>query len=252
MRELWQKYLLAGLALLLLFFLQFLDLLSLSFGQQLANQVKVWQRSWLLQVQAPVLRVRQMWQLAARLEDLQYRYSEAAAELAQLENLRQENQELRRLLENTDRSYQQVIISTPLVSLANTYVAAGSNQGVQVGAAVLARGSLLGLVEEVQPRQARVLLLAQLRQQGLVALTTEGAKGLLIGDGKDILLTELGQELPLEVGQLVYTVANPGLPAGLLVGKISHIRQDNPSLATRTAVVEQLVNFYEVAVVEIQ
>jgi cell shape-determining protein MreC len=193
-----------------------------------------------------------MWQLRARLEDLQYRYSEAAAVVSKMQTLEQENRELRQMLENTDRSYSQVVISAPVISFAQTLVAAGSDRGIQSGSAVLHQGTLLGLIDRVEEKQSSVILLAQLRERAILVRTSQDVQGLLRGNGREILLTEIPSDAPLHEGDLVFTEAAPGVKAGLLVGRVVKVNRDNQAQATQTAVVEQLVNFFEVALVEVQ
>lgn len=245
-------YLIALASLFLLFFMEFLDLLHLSGLRYMANQVKAYHYQWLLRASQPFQQFAHFWQLSAKLEDLQYRYAEAAAAISQVESLRAENQELRRLLENTDRSYEQTVISAPLISFATPSVGVGSNQGVQTGAAVLYQDNLLGLITTVEARQAQVSLLHQLLDRGLVVRTNSGTTGLLLGNGREILLTEVPRDVTLNSGELVFTAANPGLGAGLVVGRVGQHKELDEAVATQTVVIEPLVHFYEVALVEIK
>jgi len=246
------NYLLALLVLFVLFFLQFLNLLNLNGLRSFSNWWKGQNYLLLQKLTQPIWRIQNMWQLSARLEDLQYRYSEAAAIVSQLQTLQQENRELRQMLENTDRSYNQVVISAPVISFAQTLVAVGSDRGIQPGSAVLHQGTLLGLIDQVDDRQSSVVLLAQLRERALVVRTSQGVQGLLRGNGREILLTEIPSDAPLSEGDLVFTETAPGVKAGFLVGRLAKVNRDNQAFATQTAVVEQLVNFFEVALVEVQ
>jgi len=247
-----KQYVLAFLLIFVLFFLQFLDLLHLTFLSNLAN---VWKERnfYLLQkVAYPFHRLSTMWNLTAKLEDLQYRYNEAAANLIKIETLEKENQELRKILENSDRTYEATVIAAPVISFAQSFVAAGSQAGVKTGSAVLYKGTLLGLIKQVSEKQSLVLLLPQMTDTGILAQTTTGVKGLVKGDGRRLLFTEIAADAKIEVGELVFTSSQVGLEKGLLIGKIASILSDNQALATKTAVVEQLVNFYEVSLVEIK
>jgi len=131
-------------------------------------------------------------------------------------------------------------------------VAAGSEQGVQQGAAVVSQGNLLGVVEDVHRFQSRVLLLQHMLDVGVVVQTSNGVKGLVKGNGRDILLTEVASTAGLQVGDLVYSLGQQGMSSGLVLGKIAVIMEQNPSLSTKTARLESLVNFYEVSLVEIR
>ncbi len=246
------QYLFACLLLFVLFFLQFLRLLDLSGLQHLASWWKSQNYLLLQQLGQPLRRLQNFWNLSARLEDLQYRYSEAAATAIQVKSLERENQELRRMLENTDRNYSQVVISAPLVSFAQSFVAAGQRSGVQLGSAVLHQGTLLGLIDQVEERQSRVLLLSRMGERALLAQTNQGVLGLVRGSGREILLTEVPADAELALGDLVYTKAQEGIKEGLLIGRVVKVDRDNKALATQTAAIEQLVDFFAVALVEIQ
>lgn len=245
-------YLVALLAIFILFFLQFLNLLNLSGPTTVANKWKQKNLQLLQKINAPFRRISMLWKLTARLEDLQYRYSEAAAGLIKIKSLEQENQELRKLLENTDRSYRQVIITAPVVSFAQSFVAAGSQSGVKPGSAVLYKDTLLGLIDQVEDRQSSVLLSSKLNDFYILAETETGAKGIMKGNGREILLTEIKNEEPIEVGQLVFTSSQLGIEKGLLIGRVARVLTDNQALAVKTAIIEQLVSFYEASLVEIK
>lgn len=247
-----QSYWLAFFLLFLLFFLDFLNLLSLGSLQGFANWWKSQNYSFLQKVQQPAVRLTNFWNLSARLEDLQYRYSEAAASMVRVETLERENQELRSLIENTDRTYTQTTVSAPIISFAQSYVAVGKEASIQPGSAVLHHGTLLGLIEEVGEKQSSVTLLTKMHDQALLAKTNQGVFGLIRGNGREVLLTEVASDANLSEGDLVFTQSAPGIKDGLFIGRIISINKDNPASATQTAIVEQLVSFFEVALVEIQ
>ena len=193
-----------------------------------------------------------LWKLTSRLEDLQYRYSEAAADLIKIKSLEQENQELRKLLENSDRSYRQVVITSPVISFAQSFIAAGSQSGIKTGSAVLYKDTLLGLIDQVEDRQSSVLLLSKLSDFYILAETETGVKGIIKGNGREVLLTEVKHDEQIEIGQLVFTSSQLGIEKGLLIGRVARVLTDNQAFAVKTAVIEQLVNFYEANLVEIK
>lgn len=248
----WRQRLQVLVLILVLFFLDFLGVLRLTGLQQAAAWATHQHYQWLQWASAPVSQLRQLWQLRSQLEDLQYRYSEAAAELGRLRQLEEENAALLAMLADEQLETEQMIITAPITSFAQTFVAAGSDQGVREGAAVLASGTLLGLVETVSAKQAQVLLLANMLEGGVVAETATGVRGLVKGNGRDVLLTEVASDANLTRGELVYTVGQTGLSRGLLIGRLAQVLEQNPSQATLTARVEQLVNFYEVSLVTLR
>ncbi len=248
----YRVYLLAFLAIFILFFLQFLNLLNLSWPMSLANAWKEQNFQILQKITTPFKKIASLWKLTSRLEDLQYRYSETAAALVQVKTLEQENQELRKLLENSDRSYRQVIITAPVISFAQSFIAIGKQSGVKPGSAVLYKNTLLGLVDQVEDKQSSVLLLSKLNDFYILAETETGTKGIIKGNGREILLTEVKNDQQLEIGQLVFTSSQLDIEKGLLIGRIARVVDGNQALAVKTAVVEQLVNFYEASLVEVK
>lgn len=250
--EKFRTYLIALFAIFILFFLQFLNFLNLSWPVGLANVWKEKNFQFLQKITSPFKRMTMLWKLSSRLEDLQYRYSETAASLIRIKSLEQENQELRKLLENTDRAYRQVVITAPVVSFAQSFIAAGNQSGIKPGSAVLYKDTLLGLIDQVGERQSSVLLLAKLSDSHILAETETGIKGIIKGNGQEVLLTELKNDEQVEVGQLVFTSSQLGVEKGLLIGRVARIVADNQALAVKTAVIEQLVNFYEANLVEVK
>lgn len=247
-----KQYLFAFLAIFILFFLHFLGFSSPSFLTETVNSWKEQNFSFLQKIAHPFSRFAEMWNLTARLEDLQYRYSETAAISIKVESLEKENQELRKILENSDRSYQQTIITAPVISFAQSFVAAGSQSGVKAGSAVLYKGTLLGLIDEVEDRQSSVRLLSNFFDSGILAETNVGTKGLLKGNGREIIFTEIPSDANLEIGQLVFTTAQANLEKGLLIGRVARILTENQASATKTAIIEQMLSFYETSLVEIK
>jgi len=247
-----KHYQLIILVSVLLIFVEFFGFLHLDWWSRQADWWKHQNYRLLSDVLRPIASLRQMWQLNKQLEDLQYRYNEAAAQLGRLRTLEEENQHLRSMIDNEALDYEASVISAPITSFAQSFVAAGSEQGVQQGAAVVSQGNLLGVVEDVHRFQSRVLLLQHMLDVGVVVQTSNGVKGLVKGNGRDILLTEVASTAGLQVGDLVYSLGQQGMSSGLVLGKIAVIMEQNPSLSTKTARLESLVNFYEVSLVEIR
>lgn len=252
LNEKYRIYFVALFVIFILFFLQFLNLLNLSTPINLASAWKQKNFQLFQKINAPFRKITMLWKLTSRLEDLQYRYSEAAADLIKIKSLEQENQELRKLLENSDRSYRQVVITSPVISFAQSFIAAGSQSGIKTGSAVLYKDTLLGLIDQVEDRQSSVLLLSKLSDFYILAETETGVKGIIKGNGREVLLTEVKHDEQIEIGQLVFTSSQLGIEKGLLIGRVARVLTDNQAFAVKTAVIEQLVNFYEANLVEIK
>jgi cell shape-determining protein MreC len=85
----------------------------------------------------------------------------------------------------------------------------------------------------------------------VLAKTVGGTMGLVRGDGRKILLTEVTQTLPLAIGELVVTVGQLQIEQNLVIGRVTSIQND-PANSVKQAVIEQLTSFFEVSLVEIR
>lgn len=248
----WQLLLIQLFACLLIFlfeylgFLQLIDLLSerLLIPLQKAS-VQLVHYSIL-----PFQLVRKSYKSARRIQDLESRYSEALAQLGELEKLKLENQELKSIINNTDQGLEKKIISTPILSLANPAIAVGSAEGVREGSIVTSKGTLLGIVSKVNEHHSLVTLLHQKNSQAILVKTESGVQGLVKGNGRQILLTEVPPDESLQPGERVLTLGQAGIEKDIFVGKISLVRFE-PAESVKTAVVEQYQNFYEIVFVEV-
>lgn len=244
--------LVAVLICFLLFFLDFINLFNLSFYQKLIFSWKERNYQVLQRVLKPFNRVTYLWNLTSRLEDLQYRYAESSAELSRLKYLEEENQELRQILENSDRKLGKTVIAAPIISFSQPVVAVGTVNGVREGSAVFSKGNLLGFLKDVDANFSRIELLNQMTERGVLVETESGIKGLLQGDGRNILLTEVSSEEQLELNQMISTLGQEGVEKGLYVGRVRNLRNINEAESTQIAEVEQLINFYELSLVEVK
>ena len=246
------RYFLIIVVLVFIFLLDFLGLLALPNLRRLAINWQAANYRAISTLVRPVTQLKEFWQLRQRLEDLEYRYREASVQLTELAALREENQALRALLENSDRALSKNLITKPISSFAKPVLAIGSDSSLQVGSLVLGEGNLLGIVEEVSQQQARVLLLKNMLEQGIVAKTESGVMGIVKGDGRNILLTEVASEETLNLRERVVTVGQEGIPPDIFIGRIISLKEINPAKSTQEAILQQDVNFYELSLVEVQ
>lgn len=247
-----RHYLMLSFALAFVILLDYLGYLKLSTARQMiadwqAKNYASWQK-----LSQPILNLRQFWQLRQRLEDLEYRYREASVQLGELEALKSENAALKKLLENTDRRLDKTIISRPIASFAKPVLALDQAEEVMVGAMVLGEGSLLGRIEEINYGQARVILLKDMRTMGVLAKSESGVMGIVRGDGRSVLFSEIDSEMILMLNERVLTVGQEGIAPDILIGRIASIKDRDPAQATQEAIVEQAVNFYQLSLVEVR
>lgn len=188
---------------------------------------------------------------AEKIQDLELRLAGATVSLAELETLKKENEELRFLLENTDRPYERSVITSPVIAFSRPALAAGSQRGIQTGAVVLSRNILLGQVTEVQEYESRVVLLSDAAAQPVLARTSGGATGIVVGDGRRVMFTEVPKEHILAVGDSVITVGQPQIEHNLLIGRIVRVLND-PVASAQSAIIQQATTFFETPVVEVR
>ncbi len=144
------------------------------------------------------------------------------------------------------------------------FVAAGGEQGVNVGQAVLARESLLGRVEQVSPYMSRVQLLSDIDSPRIEVrigdVSSEGQVTFvdyacsLRGAGQGRMLVEdvpyrfvqegddpeaASDQERIRVGSLVYSAPDQlGLPAPLVIGRVSRIEKDTKNRLVYNVTVE--------------
>lgn len=199
----------------------------------------------------PVETFLQTRKLQYRVRDIEVRYAELLTEVGELQQLQAENEALRAMIENTDRELAPTIVAAPITAFGSTYLAAGSEAGVSPGDPVLVGRVLLGTVAEVSPMQSQVLLLRQPQDQPVLAQTGNGATGLVTGDGRRVLLTEIENQESELAGEVVTTVGQPGVPPNLLIGQVVSVL-DDPTASSQQAVIDQAISFYDSSLVEIR
>lgn len=202
---------------------------------------------------------QQPWHLLAknqamiwRLQELEARYSEASAQLGELEALRAENEMLKNKISgNTNPNPQSTVIATTLVSLSFPAVAAGESEGVRLGQAVLVDQTLVGVIKAVSPHQAEISLLSQPDRDPILVQTESGAQGIVIGDGRRVMISEIPIDQQIQVGERVVTLGQTGIRRDIYVGRIQSVKQDL-SAAVQSAIIEQDTSFYRARLVYIE
>lgn len=186
-----------------------------------------------------------------RIQDLEFRYAEASAQLGEMSALQKENQALRELLNASDVTLEERLITTPIIAYGEPLVAGGAQENVQPGAMVLVGQTLVGRIGSVSERQSEVELLSWTTTEPVLAKTESGAEGLIRGDDKRVLLTEVPTNVELQIGERVVTQGQQGVAPNIFIGRVASI-MTRPESAVQTAVLEQLVSFYETNVVEVR
>jgi rod shape-determining protein MreC len=219
--------------------------------QRLMHPVQLVARQVTQSIVAPLRYGWSLQKTQRRILDLEQRYAESSAQLGEMDSLKSENEALRGMLQATDTRLEKRVITTPILSYGHPLVAGGSQDGVQTGQLVLVSQTLVGMVTDVSETQSQVHLLFQEQTQSVVAKTESGVQGLVKGDGKRVLLTEIPVEAEVKVGDRVITSGQAGIPGDIFIGRVASV-QAEPQASAQTAVIEQIVSFYHTQVVEIR
>lgn len=183
------------------------------------------------------------------LQQLELAYNQALAEISHYQAVEAENQTLRELLEAQDRPVPTVI-ATPVISYGIPTISVGVEEGIQPGQAVLAAQTLLGVVDIVSAHQSQLKLLHQLRDQSILVKTESGVEGLVRGDGRQVIMTEIPTQAEIVAGEKIVTAGQKNIPPNLFIGTV----QESTTEATapiQTVTVNQRISFYEVPIVEV-
>jgi len=230
------------------------NLFTLSFSwsllQRINNQFLTFGTAVFYQLEKPFYLAQKSLHAVERVQDLEIKYSQAMANSGELEQLRLENQELKNILQNSDRPLTNSIISSTIISLSSPAIAVGEEDGVREGAPVVLRGNLLATISQLSRRSAHIDLLASQNSPVILAKTDSGSKGVIKGDGQRIILTEILPERKVAIGEKVLTLGQENLPPALLIGQVQeNITRHSDSV--QSFIVEPLVNFYESQMVEV-
>lgn len=199
----------------------------------------------------PIVMFQNSWQSYQTIVSLESQLIESTNQLARLQGVEAENEALRQALQaqpaNQDISR---FLARPSTNFGQPQIALQQADQVEVGQAVIANQVLLGKIERVDQLAARVRLL-QYISQPILARTITGADGILIGDGRRIIFSEVPLTQPIEPDSQIVSVAQPGIPADLVIGSIGQ-EITQPADAVRSFIVTQPLSWYEAAVVEIR
>lgn len=185
-----------------------------------------------------------------KIKELEEKYARALAELSVMEGIEQENQELKKIMAADDWQDRSVIIARPLFSQSRAAIDLGETTAVIPGMVVLVDRTVVGRIHEVEESFATIALLSEETESPLVVTTETGYLGLVTGDGRQILLTELPSDAQLQPGERVVTAGQPGVPKNLFVGTVGAENQKFES-PVKTFIIDQPVTFTEARVVEL-
>lgn len=198
--------------------------------------------------------------LRAENEALRAEVAKLRAAAAGVQSIRRENVALRAALayqrENTQlKMLTAQVVGRDSVDLLDTLIIdRGAADGVHVGMAVIADGSLAGRVVGVTTTSADVLPIhSGTSAVNAVAQGDDGvADGIVEGDDNGgLILTRIEPDAPLAIGDLVVTSGlGGGFPRGLSIGRVISVFT-SPENVFREAAVQPFVRHERVGVVQV-
>lgn len=162
----------------------------------------------------------------------------STARLQRLAAVSEENQRLRALLGGT-RGYR---LSAQLAGIVGVdldpwrqrlQLDVGSDDGVEIGQALLDSGGVLGQVVEVTPRRATALLVTDPEHAVPVQVVRSGLRAIAYGSGRrdQLVLPNIPQSADIQVGDRLVTSGIGGrFPAGFPVGTVQAMHPDDTRL----------------------
>jgi rod shape-determining protein MreC len=223
--------------------------LKLGFGV-VANPVAGIAYQASLIVKIPLEKLKFVYQGVARIEDLERRVEELAVDQAELESLREENKAMRRLLSAPLPNYWKLVPVQVVGSNSFLTIAANKNIEIKEGMTVVDEaGVLVGRVEKVAGRTAKVMLPVDVNARIPVKLVGARTEGILVGQGGTVEVTEVLQEDRLDQGSVVVTSGRDGgyLP-GIVVGEVMGVGGEIAEVY-KTAKLEPLTDYTKLKVV---
>lgn len=164
---------------------------------------------------------------------LQEQNAELTAQVAQLEEYRQENERLTALLELEDVYNVDGVGARVIAQSNNAYsdiitIDKGANDGIASGMPVMSAHGLIGQVDTVNQTSSTVRLLTDESSGVAVLLQSSRAEGVLSGSAEGLLyLDYIPKDVEVAVGDVVVTSGMGGVyPKGIVVGEVVDVSQE--------------------------
>lgn len=168
-----------------------------------------------------------------RQNELAQRQVETADQLLQIEQLRNENDALRGLLDLRKAAKQKTLVAEVSHEMRDAFssrvvIDRGSQHGVAPGHPVINAQGVVGQVVRVSPITAEVSLVTDPALVIPVSLPRSGTRTVAVGagDGQQVELRYLNINAEIEPGDILTTSGLDGLyPPGLPVAKVSRVKR---------------------------
>jgi rod shape-determining protein MreC len=188
--------------------------------------------------------------------DLQAEISRLEAEIIELNQQLAETRILSALVEfaraHPENSYlaSEVIGRDPNPFLQHVYINRGSDDGLRRGMPVVTAQGLVGRVEAVTARAARIQLITATESRVNVMIEPSRAEAILVGQiTGDISMEMIPQAADVQVGNLVLTSGLGGnYPANIVVGQVTGVRRRDYDIFQQASV-QPVVDFSQLDIV---
>ena len=231
------------------FILMAFDAREINSGQRI---IRVWAQTTAYFIQSPIAAVSSVvtgyFQSVVNLRSaqsendlLKQRIQELEVEVKQNEDLTDENERLKSLLQLREQSKDKILPARIIgrdasVWFDSSIVNRGSLDGVKLNMPVITNGGLVGRVTAVSPLTAQVDLITK-DKSGLGGVIGElgasNALGVISGTSKKNLLEMkyVSGSVEVKVGDVIYTTGQDGIfPAGLKIGEIVEVRSGSATV----------------------
>lgn len=182
-------------------------------------------------------------QLSAENRKLEQENSQLLAELANKENVENENSQLKKDLKFSDDHPDLEILPATIINYSpvGTYQAVtidkGAKDGIIEGQAVVSGGFLVGKIKSVSQLTSEVWLLSNRSLLTPVILTGSNVTGILKGGIRGLVVENIPIDTEIKKGELVVTSSLERLyPAGLAVGQVEEILSQEEEIFTRVRI----------------
>lgn len=231
------------------FILMAFDAREINSGQRM---IRVWSQTVAYFVQSPITAVSSavtgyfesivtLRSAQSENDELKLRVQELEVEIKQKEDLSNENQRLKSLLELKEQSNYKVLAAQIIGRDASAWfdssiINRGSLDGVKLNMPVVTNGGLVGRITAVSPLTAQVDLVTKDKSGlgGVIGeLGSSNALGVISGTSKKDLLEMryVPGSIEVMVGDIVYTTGQDGIfPPGLRIGEIIEVQSGSATV----------------------
>ena len=184
---------------------------------------------------------------------LRQQNAELSVKLQLARELELENQRLREIVNFTARVKEDflaanVLSRDPSYFFDSIRINRGSDSGVKTGMAVVAADGAVGIVLNVFPKVARVLLVTDPNATIDVIVSRNRKRGVLQGTASNLMtLKHSGKGSRIQVGDQVLTSGlTSSFPRGIVVGRVVNVQLESDNVSQRVEV-EPAVDFSDLS-----